>query len=300
MNIDEIETFVTIAELGGFTRAADKLHRSQPAISRRIGLLEQELETPLLERVRGGVRLTEAGQAFLPHAEAVLAALRDGCEAVRATAQARGGSLSLALVGTLADTQIVEVLRDFARVSEGVRVDLRTANSRQVGDLVRRGEVALGLRYFPDGHPDLVSETVGAEALRLVVAADHRLAGRKLRNTKALRGEVWVGFPPVRNEPQSHGQMLQRQLAAAGLLDAQITPVDSLTAQKRLVEAGFGVALLPASGIREELRLGSLALVDAPALRLSIPIVMVYRKRGFLSPAAAALRDLIRAEAERR
>ena len=83
MDIDEIQTFVAIADLGGFTQAGLRLHRSQPAISRRLGLLEQELGAPLFDRIRGHARLTEAGRAFLPHAEAALAALKDGREAVQ-------------------------------------------------------------------------------------------------------------------------------------------------------------------------------------------------------------------------
>src|SRR5262245_61742083 len=83
VTIDEIEAFVSIARLGGFARAADALHRSQPAISRRIEMLEDQLSTPLFDRVRGGVVLTEAGRSFLPHAESVLATLKDGAEAVR-------------------------------------------------------------------------------------------------------------------------------------------------------------------------------------------------------------------------
>ncbi len=68
MDFDEIQTFLTIAELGGFTRAGRRLQRSQPAISRRLSLLEQELGAPLFDRLRGRARLTEAGRAFLPHA----------------------------------------------------------------------------------------------------------------------------------------------------------------------------------------------------------------------------------------
>src|SRR5436853_2939211 len=117
MDIDEIRSFVTIAELRGFTRAADRLHRSQPAISRRIGLIEQELGAPLLERVRGRVSLTAAGRAFLPFAETVLSAIEDRRQAVRATIDNQGGTVSLALVGTLADSTIVDVLRQFARRS---------------------------------------------------------------------------------------------------------------------------------------------------------------------------------------
>ena len=162
MDVDEIRTFVSIAQLGGFTRAAGRLNRSQPAISRRIGLIEQELGAPLLERVRGGVKLTEAGRAFLPFAEAVLAAIEDGREAVRATVSEQQGAVSLALVGTLADTHIVDVLRQFARRSKSVNLDLQTASSTEVSDLVRRGEATLGLRYFDNAHPDLVSRVVGA------------------------------------------------------------------------------------------------------------------------------------------
>src|ERR1700719_3040556 len=111
MDINEIRSFLTIAQLGGFTRAADRLHRSQPAISRRIGLIVQELGAPLLERVRGRAGLTEAGRAFLPFAEAVLSAIEDGRKAVQATVSNVGGAVSFALVGTLADSNLVEVLR---------------------------------------------------------------------------------------------------------------------------------------------------------------------------------------------
>src|SRR5579863_5272227 len=126
MNIDEIETFVTIAELGGFARAGRQLHRTQPAISRRLNLLEQELGAPMFERIRGNVRLTEAGRVFLPFAEAALAALKDGQQAVHDLHAGLRGTVSLALVGTLADTQIVDALRRFARHARDVRVELRT------------------------------------------------------------------------------------------------------------------------------------------------------------------------------
>jgi len=104
MDIDGIKTLVAISRFGGFTRAATHLNRSQPAISRRIGLMEAELGAPLIERVRGGVKLTDAGMAFLPFAEAALAAVEDGLNAVRASTGVDSGFVSVALVGTLADT----------------------------------------------------------------------------------------------------------------------------------------------------------------------------------------------------
>ena len=298
MDVDEIRTFVSIAQLGGFTRAAGRLNRSQPAISRRIGLIEQELGAPLLERVRGGVKLTEAGRAFLPFAEAVLAAIEDGREAVRATVSEQQGAVSLALVGTLADTHIVDVLRQFARRSKSVNLDLQTASSTEVSDLVRRGEATLGLRYFDNAHPDLVSRVVGAEALLVVCSADHPLAGRRIRTAQQLAGERWVAFPAARGR-ESFGRVLERQLVSARLDGAAVTLIDSLTAQKRLVEAGFGIALVPESSVRDELRLGTLKRLDAPELRTTVPVTIIHRRKGYLSSAARALLALMSGEALR-
>ncbi len=291
MDIDEIRAFVSIVRLGGFTRAAGHLHRSQPAISRRIGLVEQELGTTLLERVRGGVSLTEAGRAFLPFAEAILAAVEDGRQAVRATIGARAGAVSLALVGTLADTRIVDVLRKFAQRSKSVELDIRTASSQEVSDLVRRGEVTLGLRYFDDPRGELVSRVVGHEPLLVIGPPDHPAAAKAIPRAR-LKHERWVSFPATRGR-ETLGKVLERQLAAAGIDDARLTIIDSLTAQKRLVQAGFGIALVPASSVRDELKLGALIELDVPSLRTSVPIALVHRRKGYLNPAVRALIDLI-------
>ena len=293
VNIDEIQTFLAIAELGGFARAGRRLHRSQPAISRRLGLLEQELGAPMFERIHGRARLTEAGLAFLPHAEAALAALRDGREAVAGLASCMGGTISLALVGTLADTRIIDALRRFARRFKDVRLELRTASSREVTDLVRRGEAILGLRYFASDRPELVSVDAGGEAMLVVAAAGHRLAGRHIREARLLAGERWIGFPPTPGERDSSGHVLVRQLIRAGLDAGDITLIDSLTAQKRLAEAGFGLALVPESSVAEELRRGSLVALDVPGMRTTIPITAIHRRKGYLGPATKALLSLL-------
>jgi DNA-binding transcriptional LysR family regulator len=99
MNVHDLETFVSIVQLGGVTRAAGQLHRSQPAITRRVNLLERQLGAPLFERGRGGTMLTEAGRTFLPYVQAVLAALKDGTQAVQALQSEDRGTVSLAIVG---------------------------------------------------------------------------------------------------------------------------------------------------------------------------------------------------------
>jgi DNA-binding transcriptional LysR family regulator len=300
VTIDEIEAFVSIARLGGFARAAETLHRSQPAISRRIEMLEAELRTPIFERVRGGVVLTEAGRSFLPYAEAVLASLKDGTEAIRGLARGERGAVSVALVGTLASTKFATMLRQFGRRHPHVKLELRTANSEEVSDLVRRGEATLGLRYFTDPDPGLASEVVMEEALVAICAPEHRLAGRRVRDPVALEGERWVAFPPRPRRREPFATALEQRLAAARVEPAEIVPIDSLTAQKRFVEAGFGIALVIESSVQEELRLGTLRVIDVPALRGGVPVVLVRRQNGYLSGAAQTLVAVIRAGATER
>jgi DNA-binding transcriptional LysR family regulator len=296
MEIDQVTAFVTVVRRGGFTRAASTLHLSQPAVSRRLHLLEREVGAPLFERMRSGVVLTEAGQAFLPHAEALLASLQDGLEAVAALQRADRGALTLAVVGTLASTALTERLRRFREAYPNVRVHLRTALSQEVSALIRRGDATLGLRYDSDAHPEVVSEHIHDEPMVPVCSPRHRLARARRVDAKALTGEAWITFPTrVGSSGEPYASALTQRLAAAGLAASEIIPIDSLTAQKRMVEAGFGLALLPESSVDEELRAGTLHVMKIPALRATIPVVLVHRRRAYLSGAArrlmAELRD---------
>src|SRR5438552_8740158 len=160
VEIDQVEAFVTIIRRGGFTRAASALHLSQPAVSRRLDLLEREVGAPLFDRMRAGVTLTEAGRTFLPHAEALLASVRDGLDAVRALHHPITGHVTLALLGTLASTALTARLKIFRRAYPRARLVLRTALSAEVSAIVRRGEAVLGLRYSEDTDPDVVSRVI--------------------------------------------------------------------------------------------------------------------------------------------
>jgi DNA-binding transcriptional LysR family regulator len=289
MSLDELETFLTIARLGGFGRAAEVLHRSQPAISRRIEMLEAELRAPLFERVRGGMLLTEAGRELLPYAERALAAVKDGADAVRSVARGDRGAVSLVLVGTLASTTLAERLRAFRAGHPAIRLSLRTARSAEVSEIVRRGEATIGLRYFADPDAGLACEQVGAETLVVICAPDHPLAGRRLRDAGKLAAERWVAFAPSRERRETFATVVDERLRAAGLGAVETVHIDSLTAQKRFVEAGFGLALVVESAIDEERRSGAVGVIDVPALKGRFPVVLVRRRDGYLSGAAGTL-----------
>lgn len=296
VELDQVEAFLAIVRRGGFTRASASLHLSQPAISRRLHLLEDDLGAPLFERMRSGVVLTDAGRAFLPHAEAALASLHDGAAAVEALRGTGRGTVALAVVGTLASTTLTRVLKRFRRAHPAIDLRLQTALSAEVSALVRRGDATLGLRYNADPDPDLVSSKIHDEPMVLVCAPGHRLARKRRLTPRALTGERWIAFPPrpgAAREPYSSA--IDQRLAAAGLGGAQIVPIDSLTAQKRMVEAGFGLALLQASAIDEELRARTLVPLRVAALDVAIPVVLIHRRRAFLGAATQALIAAIRA-----
>jgi DNA-binding transcriptional LysR family regulator len=295
MELIEVAAFIAIADAGGFSRAAVALRISQPAISRRIELLERELGAPLFARTRAGATLTDAGRAFRPHAQRLLAAARDGADAVRALTAAPCGELTLALVGTLARADLAARLRAFRVAQPTVRLRLRTARSDEVSALVRQADAHLGLRYFTAPEPDLASQQIGVEPLLLVAAPDSRIIPTDPATPADFRGAPWVGFAAPAAEP--YVRLLARQLARHGLDDADVIAIDSLTAQKRLIEADFGLGLLPASAVEEELRVGTLRRLPLPELEASIPIVAVWRASAPLTPAASLLLEALTAHA---
>jgi DNA-binding transcriptional LysR family regulator len=298
MELNEIEAFIAINRAGGFTRAAELLHLSQPAVSRRIELLEHELGAPLFERLPGGIRLSEAGQAFLPYAQQALAAVEDGKAAVHALEEEEKGTITLALVGTLASTQLTKHLHAFQRAYPRVRLLLRTARSDEVSSLVQQGDAQLGLRYFADPRPDMRSLPVMHEPLLVIAAAQSRFVTEEPTEPAALLGAPWVTFPlSAGSSSEPFARLLEQQLVRSGLESAERIVIDSLTAQKRLIEADFGIGLLPASSIEEELQLGTVRVLPVAALQTSVPVMAIHRRHAYLSRAARLLLALITAQA---
>ncbi|MGI8855290.1 MAG: LysR family transcriptional regulator [Thermomicrobiales bacterium] len=286
----EIEAFVAIARAGSVSRAAVALHLSQPAMSRRIDLLEREIGVPLFDRVPSGVRMTDAGKAFLPFARQALAAARDGAEAARALEAEERGTVTLALVGTLASTRLTARLRDFRDSRPGVRLLMQTARSAEVSAMVQRGDAQLGLRYFAGPDRDLIARPVADEPLRVVCAGQSRLVDPAATDVQALVDLPWVGFPLGESSSgEPFARVVEQQMIRCGMSGAEYIAIDSLTAQKRLIEADFGVGLMPTSAVEEELRLGTLRIVPIAALETVVPVVVIQRRNGYLSGAARRL-----------
>jgi DNA-binding transcriptional LysR family regulator len=292
---EALSTFLTIYRSGGVSNAAKMLHRSQPAISRRIALLEDELGVPLFERIAGRTVLSDAGRVMVPYAERAVAATRDAENAVRSLVRSNSGPVALAVVGTLAGGGLATIMKRFTREHPDVALTLRTARSAEVSDLIRRGEATIGLRYDFDRSTDLDHERLFAERLRVVCAPDHPRAGRRIRKLAELRNERWIAFPEVPGRREITASHVFALFQTHGLGEIDWTPVDSLTAQRRLIESGFGIALLAQSMVADELKAANIATIDVGDLSASHDIVAVTRRGGFLSAASRHLLDIIRA-----
>ena len=286
MELNSVEAFLAIYNTRSFSNAATTLHLSQPAISRRIQLLEQELDALLFERHRSGVRLTAAGEAFLPHAQRVMAAIQDAKSAVQELKQEVQGSVYLALVGTLASTDLTRRLQAFREAHPKVNLRLQTARSAEISNLVRQAEVQLGLRYFADPRPDLISQPLWHERQVVVCSAQ-----REVHSAADLARTAWATYP-AGSSGEPFAQVLEQFLFKIGLNSAEKLTIDSLTAQKRLIEADFAVGLLPISSVQEELQLGTLKVIDFQGYEAAVPIFALYRRDGFLNRAAQTLLKL--------
>jgi DNA-binding transcriptional LysR family regulator len=295
MDSDALNTFLMVHRRGGISNAAKALHRSQPAISRRIALLEQELGVPLFDRVAGRTMLSDAGRVMVPYAERAVAAAQDAENAVRALAQPNSGPVALAVVGTLAGGRLSTIMKRFASEHRRVNFSLCTATSAEVSDLIRRGEATIGLRYGRDRSHDLDCELLFAEPLQVVCAPDHARAGRRVARLADLHGERWIAFPELPGRREISASHIFALFRTHGLGEIDWTPVDSLTAQKRLVEAGFGIALLSQSNVAEELGSGAISTIGVGDLAASHDVVAVTRRGGFLSAASRRLLEIIRA-----
>jgi DNA-binding transcriptional LysR family regulator len=274
IDFDQLSAFIAIAERGTVTAAARKLHRTQSAISRRLALLEDALQAQLFDRRGAKLELTDCGRAFLPFAERAFAAVESGRAAVSEQLSPGAGSVSIAIVGPLVEAPLARALRGLPH--SAAKLSVLTANSAEVSRLVKRGEANVGVRYFDEDDRDLVTEQLGVEHLWVVAAPSYELAATPR----------WIGFPNRRTFKEDLGRLLSQQLTAAGATAADVMPVDSMSAQKRLVEAGLGIALLPESSVREELARGTLVKRDMPRVDTAIEIHLVYRREGYLSPLA--------------
>lgn len=291
MLLEHIEGFVEVAKRGNLSRAAESLYVHQPTLTARLQALERELGEPLFVRTPRGMRLSEAGRAFLPFAQRALRALHEGRQSVVDVRSATAGRLVLGAAPAVSTYALPDVLARFTTEHPRVEIAVRTGHSEDVLEMVLREDVQLGLMRTI-AHPDVETWPFYEEDLVLVVAPSHPFAGRRSVKTSDLSGEHIILF----DRTSSWYELTQALFLRAAVTPRGLMELDNIEAAKHMVQRMLGVAFLPRAAVKRELATRELRLVKlSDGQRLSHSIV-VARRRDLGPPAgpAAAFLDLLR------
>jgi DNA-binding transcriptional LysR family regulator len=286
----QVEGFLEVARRGSVSRAAEALFVTQPTLTARLHSLERELGTPLFVRTPHGMRLTDAGRAWVPFAERALRALVEGRDVLEQVRSASAGHLMIGAAPAVSTYILPGLLEKFVAAHPRVEVSVRTGHSEDVVDLVLRDEVQVGLGRAIR-HPDLELRPFHTEELVLVCAPGHPFTKRREVPMEEVANERLIMFDTT----SSYYEITQAAFLSAGVKLRGLMELDSIEAAKKMVERSLGVALLPRTAVAREVEGKTLRLVkmkDAPAMYQSI---VAYRRADAGKPAGivAAFLDLL-------
>jgi DNA-binding transcriptional LysR family regulator len=276
MLLAQLEAFIEVARARSVSRAADALFLTQPALTARIQGLERDLGAQLFVRTPRGMRLTEAGEVFLPFAARSLETLADGRRLVDAFERGGAGRLSLGAAPAVSTYVLPAVLKRFSISHPRVAVSVKTGHSEEILELVVREQADLGL-VRALRHPDIVSTPLYEDRLILVSEPEHRFAKAGRMALEEIVDEQLILF----DRTSSYTELTNALFRGAGVVPVGYMELDNIDAAKKMVQQGFGVALLPHTAVADELELGSLTeieIVDAEPVRRQI--VAIRRRDG--------------------
>ncbi|MBV8894773.1 MAG: LysR family transcriptional regulator [Acidobacteria bacterium] len=292
MDLGQLEVFLAVAREGRFSRAADKLFRTQSAVSQAIRKLEQELGEPLFDRTsRDGV-LTDAGQVLREYAEKLLNLRSDAEEALAELRELHKGKLVIA-ANELTVLYLLPRLAEFRRLHPMIKILVQRALGSRIPDDVLRHNVELGLLTYDPQEALLHSVIIYLDELAFVVSPSHPLASAKQVSIRQLGAEPFVAH--IVSSPYRE-KVIQtfRRYRTPLHMDVELP---TLQAIKRFLVMGNGVAMLPEISVEEELSRGELVRVFVKELELHRKLRLIYRKEASLSHAARAFLKVAEAAA---
>jgi DNA-binding transcriptional LysR family regulator len=274
LDFGQVEAFAQVSTHHSFSRAAEALQLTQPSITARIQSLERELGEELFERGSRGVRLTDAGKAFLPYVERLLQTLREGRDAVGEVRQGQKGTLRLGSAPTISTYVLPRILNAFCRQYSGVDVIIRTGRSEQVLGMLLADDVQVGLvRSLTN--PDVETIDLYEDEIVLVAYPGHPFAKHGRATVSEAAAEPIVLF----DRGSSYYGLIHNFFRQAGVIPNVAMELDSLEATKRMVEEGLGIALVPLVTIERELEARTLVQIDLEDTEpIKRPISLIHKR----------------------
>jgi aminoethylphosphonate catabolism LysR family transcriptional regulator len=285
INLGQLRVFEAVTRTGSFTRAAQRLNVTPPAVSLQIRQLEQAHGVRLFDRVRRRVRLTSAGQHLEQYAQRIFALVGDAERALEEARDFTGGQLRIVASGTSAAYYLPPILTRFRRRYPGVRVHLEVGNSQQVRERIVNLDGDVGMLGVETPHPDLEFRRLAEDPLVVIVSPDHSWARRRNVSLADLRSERLI----LREPGSSSRQLIERRLVRLGLRVQPAMEIASNEVIKRIVEMGNGVSLMSAAIVRREVDGGHLHALGMIGERLTRPIHLVYHRERRDSPLIRAV-----------
>ena len=294
MTIRQLEVFLAIAHAQSFSRAAERIHLSQPTLSEHMKELEDELGVPLFIRHSRSVSLTEPGRVFEDYATRVVATLAAGRHAIAELDGLKRGSLVVGASTTPGTYVLPARIAKFREEYPGITVALRIANSRTVQERVRDGEVDLAVI---GGHVLGPSERCIAagilDELQLIVPPDYPIKDGVLSPARLARERLLI-----REEGSATRQATERALREAGVTLRPAMEMDHTETIKRAVMAGLGVAFVSRYAVEDEVRSGRLRALSVQRMKIRRHFHVIHDERRPLSASARAFITFLEANGE--
>ena len=283
MKLSELRVFLTVATERSFSRAAAKLHRTQPAVSQAVKRLEEELGERLFDRSSKGGQLTEAGTILLDYARQLTRLKEEAEGAVRELQDLRRGRV---LIGAneAAVHVLLSVIERFRQAHPQAQVEVNRTPARQIAAEVLNRSLDFGVLTFAPRDRGLDSVALEEDDLVMLTRPDHPLAKRRQITMEEFGRQTVIAH----NDPSpARERVLRLYEQRHASINIQIG-LPSLDGIKRAIELGLGVALLPRRCALSELNTGQLAAVNVPQLREPRDVRLVYRASGEMTHAAEA------------
>ncbi|MFQ5988912.1 MAG: selenium metabolism-associated LysR family transcriptional regulator [Candidatus Methylomirabilales bacterium] len=293
MNLSQLKAFLAVAEDRSFSRAAEKLYLSQPAVSKQIQALEEGLGMRLFDRVGRSILLTEAGNILHDHAHIAFQTLEEARETINQLRGLQRGHLRISAASTIGTYMLPQPLGELKAQFPGIEISLAITNKARVVQQVLNHEVELGFVGPPVEPAELEMEEYLLDELVLIMAPTHRLAHEESVAVAQLAEEVFI----LREQGSGTREIMEEELARARVSLKKAMELGSTEAIKQAVAANLGVSIVSKFAIALEILQSRLAVARLRELDLRRQLYIVHHSGRTLSPAAQEFCSLLRRSA---
>ncbi|MBK8150882.1 MAG: LysR family transcriptional regulator [Acidobacteria bacterium] len=281
MDINQLEVLVAVAQEKSFSRAAEVLNRTQPAVSQAIRRLEQEIGERLFDRSSKDGTLTLGGEILLDYARQMLNLRQTAQNAIKEMRDLHHGKVTIS-ANEHTVFYLLPVIREFRKLYPMIKIEVQRGVASRIPKEITAREVELGVVSFKPTDSSIVAVPVMTDELALIVAPDHPLAPRTSVSVKELGVETFIAHNAVSPYRQKVIETFEKNKTRLNIS----VELPSLEAIKRLVETGAGVALVPKLSAQSELASGHLKALSVTEMKLERKLNIVYRRNSELSHAA--------------